>query len=639
MHFRSSELEKETNKKDQARDIYLPLINVQVVDKAWSCNLQLFPAFSQPIANHLSLLNIPVTQISAGSHHKVLCDSLLRVHSIFPLKLILKPVAMSYAGYAGYEPSIQSTAGTIASNIARRMSQHSRPDMEIILDDHHEGRIYSTFDAIRGRVEITAPHNARFDEVQITFEGSTKTYVENLSPAATRSRTTAVHKFLRLVMPVRDSDYPQPRIAEAGHTYKFDFNFAVPEQLLPRSCSHNCSSPHVHNAHIQVPPSMGDREVSGLDDLAPDMSKIQYAVKVKVVRSRERDGQEVVLVEGLRKLHIVPAVQEAPPLSLGDGFEDYVVSKTKSLKKGMFSGKLGRITVSAAQPSALILPASVTGRTTSPTTMATVKLRFDPHDTTSQPPRLGGLTTKIKTTTYYAARPAQSLPSHFNMVSQFETTRGVYDISTSLSSRCVESVVWERQEPREVAGRRNSDSSTSSSDFSDNVLSPAQKEGKPFYTATVLVPITLPANKTWIPTFHTCIVSRVYAIGLSLSVHTPGTGVPATTLALHLPVQIAANGNQTERSQLTAAEAAAELADANAFMLPRVIEVPSEELIGNSVLAPASRQIQPRSIGIPGEDLTGNNALTPASGPAVGGPELPPSYEDFVSQPRTVILV
>lgn len=493
------------------------------------------------------------------------------------------------------------------------MGQNSRPDMEILLDDHHDGKIYSTFDAIRGRVAITAPHNARFDEVRITFEGTTKTYVENLSPSATRSRTTAVHKFLKLVMPVRESDYPQPRIAEAGHTYRFDFNFAVPEQLLPRACSHRCSTPHVHHAHLQVPPSIGDREVSGLDDLAPDMTKITYGVKVQVVRNRERDGQEVVLVEGLKKLRVVPAVQEAPPLSLGEGFEDYVMSKTKSLKKGMFSGKLGHITVSAAQPSALVLSAPTAGSTTSPTTMATVKLRFDPHDATSQPPRLGGLNTKIKSTTFYSARPAGILPTHFNMVSQFETTRGVYDTTVSLSSRCVESVAWKRHEPRQIAERRNSDSSTSSSDFSDSALAPEQKPGNPFYTASVLVPITLPANKTWIPSFHSCIVSRVYAIDLSLSVHTPGTGVPATSVVLHLPVQIAANGNQTERAELTAAEAAAELADANAFMQPRVIEVPSEEHIGNSILAAA-----------------------PATAPA-GAPELPPSYEDFISQPRPVV--
>lgn len=518
----------------------------------------------------------------------------------------MSSVRLHYA--ASLHPSVDSITG-----IARRMGPNSRPALEILLDNHHDGKIYSTFDAIRGSVAITAPHNARFDEIRITFEGTTKTYVENLSPSATRSRTTALHKFLKLVMPLRQSDYPQPRVAEAGQTYKFDFNFAIPEQLLPRACSHSCVTPHVHHAHVQVPPSIGDREVSGHDDLAPDMARVAYCVKVQVVRNRERDGHDVVLVEGSKKLRVVPAVQEAPPVSLGEGFEDYIVSKTKSLKKGMFSGKLGHITVSAAQPSALVLSAPTEGITTSPTTMATVKLRFDPHDATSQPPRLGGLNTKIKSTTFYSARPSSMLPSHFNMVSHYESTRGVYDTTVSLSSRCVESVAWKRHEPRQISERRNSDSSTSSSDFSDSALAPEQKPGNPFYTASILVPITLPTNKTWIPSFHSCIVSRVYAIDLSLSIHTPGAGVPSTSVVLHLPVQIAANGNQTERAELTAAEAAAELADANAFMQPRLIEVPSDEHIGNSVLAAA-----------------------PRTAPA-GAPELPPSYEDFLSQPRVVV--
>ena len=513
-----------------------------------------------------------------------------------------------------YASSFHSTTGSIAG-LARRMASGSRPEMNIVLDNHYEGKVYSTFDAIKGRVEITAPHDTRFDQVCITFEGTTRTYVENLSPSATRSRTTAVHKFLRLIMPLPESCYPQPRIAEAGHTYKFEFNFAIPEQLLPRACSHSCSTPNLHHAHLQVPPSIGDRDISSNEDLCPDMAKITYAVRVGVIRNGERNTQDIVLVEGLKKLRVVPAVQEAPPLSLGEGFEDYVVSKTKSLKKGMFSGKLGHITIAAAQPSALVRSAPSPNCTTAPTTMATVKLRFDPHEPSSPPPRLGGLNTKIKSTTFYSARPATIIPSHFNMLSQFETTRGVYDASISLSSRCVESVAWKRHEPKQGDRRRNSDSSTSSSDLSDNALTMEQKPGHPFYTASVIVPITLPTNKIWPPTFHSCIVSRVYAIDLSLSVHSPGTGVPTTSLVLHLPIQVSATGNLTERAQLTAAEAAAELADANAFMQPRVIEVPSEQHVGNSVITPASPP-------------------APASG---GASELPPSYEDFISQPMVVI--
>lgn len=105
-----------------------------------------------------------------------------------------------------------------------------------------------------GKVEITAPHSTRFDEIRITLEGTVETWVENLSPSTTRSRTTAVHNFLRLNMPIRESDYPQPRVIEAGNKHTFSFNFVIPEQLLPKSCTHECVGDHVHHAHLQLPP-------------------------------------------------------------------------------------------------------------------------------------------------------------------------------------------------------------------------------------------------------------------------------------------------------------------------------------------------------------------------------------------------
>jgi len=96
--------------------------------------------------------------------------------------------------------------------------------MDIVVNDHKDGKVYTTFDALSGKVSITAPHNVRFDEIKITLEGSTKTYVENLTPTSSRTRISATHNFLKLVMPIRESDYPQPRVAEARRTYSFPFN-------------------------------------------------------------------------------------------------------------------------------------------------------------------------------------------------------------------------------------------------------------------------------------------------------------------------------------------------------------------------------------------------------------------------------
>ena len=63
---------------------------------------------------------------------------------------------------------------------------------------------------------------------------------------------------------------------------------------------------------------MGDKEASLKDDLCPNMSKITYAVKARVIgHSNSIDGDNLlaVLAEGRKKLRVIPAVEEAPPLS------------------------------------------------------------------------------------------------------------------------------------------------------------------------------------------------------------------------------------------------------------------------------------------------------------------------------------
>lgn len=487
---------------------------------------------------------------------------------------------------SSYASSIQSRTGIIAG-YAQKMTG-TRPDIQIILDNHEQGKVYSTFDALSGHVEIVAPQNARFDEVQITLEGTVKTQLETMSPSAATGRTTALHRFLKLVMPVRESQYPQPRVAEAGRRYTFPFNFVVPEQLLPTACAHECENDHVGLAHLQLPPSMGDREVSGQDDLSPEMAKVLYDIKVKILR-KETDAKAVTLVESSRKLNIIPASAEAPP-NLDE--DDFVLEKTKSLKKGMFSGKLGRITISTSQTKAFLLPPS-DSKAAPAAVMAKINLRFDPHEPTSQPPRLGGLTTKMKSSTFYAAKPSRTFPTRTAMALNFESMRAVYHTTLPLSSRCVEAVSWTKHEAQPPNARRNSIVSTSSSDYSDTSLVHEKKENGVYYTAEILVPVNLPSTKTWLPTFHSCIVSRAYALDFALTIHTPGTGVPASSVSLRAPVQIAASANRSGPAVLTAAEAAAELADADEYFRPRVIEAPREELVQNSVLGSSSRELPP----------------------------------------------
>jgi hypothetical protein len=100
---------------------------------------------------------------------------------------------------------------------------------------------------------------------------------------------------------------------------------------------------------------------------------------------------------------------------------------------------------------------------------------------------------------------------------------------------CVASAKWIKHSAMTECERRDSVQSMSS----DDSTGPSTAfSGDTYYTASVVIPISLPNNKTFVPTFHTCLISRTYSLDLSLTYHTPGTNVLTPTISLRLPVQV-----------------------------------------------------------------------------------------------------
>lgn len=314
----------------------------------------------------------------------------------------------------------------------------------------------------------------------------------------------------------------------------------------------------MRHAHLQLPPSLGDHDVSGrggtlLDDLAPEMARVSYAIRVKLGKTRELDGAAILLAEKSRKVRVTPAFPEQPPLpSSADGDADYRLRQEKSIKKGMFGSRLGRLTMQAAQPAPFHLPASTGASPAEPVTgVAKIALRFDPAEKHSPPPRLGSLSAKLKATTFYASKARAGFPSKADVLT--DASQGVIADTLPLSSRCVQSVQWTRCEAASAPASPSSPAPASPSsaataapvarrDSGVAIPAAAHEAAGPFYTATIVVPLALPsAGKTLVPTFHSCLVSRTYTLLLHLSLHAPGFGA-APSLSLKLPVQIAAEG-------------------------------------------------------------------------------------------------
>ncbi|KAL8713371.1 MAG: hypothetical protein Q9220_002570 [cf. Caloplaca sp. 1 TL-2023] len=465
---------------------------------------------------------------------------------------------------------------------------------------------YTSLDQIRGNVTLTAPADTPIDQVYITFEGISKTYVEKIaSSSPTNGRTEAFQCFLRLVQPMEDVSFPESGIAEAGKTYTFPFTFAVPEKLLPQACNHNPENDVVHHTHLQPPPTLGDplTAVHGrsmMDDMAPDMSIVSYAIRARITSGRGSNGKHVIIAENSKKVRVVPAIPEHPPLAVSGGkVDDYKLRKEKPIKKGTFKGRLGTLIMETSQPRSLRLPPPQAENPCRVTTMATVNLRFDPSCPGAQAPRLGTIVTKLKVATFFASTPMREIPRRSTDF-QYSSTRGIYVETVPLSSRCLASVEWVPHNAPDITikPRQNSVMSTvSSNEFNTPSPSSAFKEGQIYYTAHVLVPITLPEksdgshnNKIFVPTFHSCLVSRIYALDFFLSCHTPGASVTDPSMHLKIPIQVSAEANADARPSISEGEAQAiarrEGREAADFLWhPRSVAPPSPEYTERAPIA------------------------------------------------------
>ncbi|TKX20604.1 hypothetical protein C1H76_7192 [Elsinoe australis] len=498
---------------------------------------------------------------------------------------------MTYASSVSSNEANTQPKETVSQKL-KKMRDPGRPQIRIAIDGADDSWVmtYSTLDKIEGKVFITCPHKTTVDSLQIDFAGTAKTFVEKLSTStAVSGKSEAFHQFLKLSQPIQHSAWPAGGVLEANKTYEFRFLFIIPEQLLPRICRHNVSSSTVQQEHLTLPPSFGDQSSSGrgntlLDDFAPNMARIKYAITV-ALQEADTNGPLGEPVTKVKKVRILPAIDEKPPLSVEGPDSDYRLRSEKDIRKGVFKGKLGSLIIEAAQPRAMRVPSYKSEQTSPDSTVVTVNLRFDPADDKARPPKLGNLQTKLKVASFYSSAARTRLPTKKDMIWDF--TQGVHAETVSLNSRCMSNVDWDFHDHRDASrpGSPERRSSTlSESSLTGEVPEPSAKyQGKGFYTAQILVPISLPDNKVWIPTFHTCLISRTYGVNMHLGVTSGNMG----GIDLKIPVQISSEGNPAAVAQHrdSMEEQAYEAMDADDFFAPRTISPIDGQYVGRSSLS------------------------------------------------------
>ncbi|CEN59287.1 Putative Arrestin (Or S-antigen), N-terminal domain protein (AFU_orthologue; AFUA_6G13380) [Aspergillus calidoustus] len=474
--------------------------------------------------------------------------------------------------------SLLST-GTRAADV---LSPFGRPQIRIDFTNQRDGNLapsFTTGDRIEGTVTISAAHLISFDEVDIKLEGTQTVTVER---GAVPGRSGATQTFLRLRQPMQDSSYPTPRVIEPARTYQFPFTFVVPRGLLPHVCSHSKKNAHVHHSHTLLPPSLGDPMLAQngktlLDDMSPDMTRVTYQIRAEVLQ-KPVVGPAKSLKVTQRKIRILPAVEEEPPLTVLDNDPVYRTRREKDVKRGTLRPRQGRLVAAASQPKPLQLnppnkePESVS-------TAATVHLRFDPVGD-EEPPRLGTIWSKLRVATYYAAHPWEDYPNSSAVSVVGMTGDGVYYDTVPLSKMCLASAQWTKHAGNTLV-RRDSLQSTSSA---ESITGPtACFSGDVYYTASVVVPVTLPKDKAFVPTFHSCLISRVYTLDLCVSYHTPNMNILTPTVSLKIPIQLTFGSSNTDSSGKSDEVITQEEVDAE-FFSPRSVAPPAID--GADAVAP-----------------------------------------------------
>lgn len=274
-----------------------------------------------------------------------------------------------------------------------------------------------------------------------------------------------------------------------------------------------------------------------LDDLSPAMARIWYSVRARITRNRSSDGKPMPVAEKSRKIRVVPATEDQPPVEIDGTDDEYCMRKEKNIRKGFLNTKTGRLAIETRQPNSLSLapPNGDPNKPEIPTTVASLVLRFDPSGYTSTPPRLSQLISKLKVATFFSSAPRSNYPSKKKIL--YDASQGLYVDVLPLASRCMALATWDYHAPGSAPSRIDTRrGSTAGPPISCPEPTVSYDPKLPFFTMQVLVPISVPKNKVLLPTFHSCLVSRIYVLDLSLP--NLSTGSVSSGATLKVPLQI-----------------------------------------------------------------------------------------------------
>lgn len=247
--------------------------------------------------------------------------------------------------------------------------------------------------------------------------------------------------------------------------------------------------------------------------------RVSYTVCacISFIDPRRRPSQRR-RVTASRNIRFTPAGDAEPS---GDKHQSsrYAVQTERVVKRGPLSSILGILNVASTYPNPIQYSLSdcITRDTPSPNT--TPQLLFHPSGKDSIPPQIYALRTKlVPHTSLSTARTPEEHPCR-SIDQQIPPSQPLFHTETvPLPDLDLVPIQWTEQD-KHLSSPESGSCSNNPSDTEISSIS------GPYYTATIVVPFTLPETKSFVPSFSSCLISRSYSLDIKLLYQSSGGGV------------------------------------------------------------------------------------------------------------------
>ncbi|KAF4443622.1 hypothetical protein F53441_11388 [Fusarium austroafricanum] len=356
--------------------------------------------------------------------------------------------------------------------------------LEIQLHDHYHSKIYSSNSTVQGNLIISPTSSFSASSIAISLDGTTKIRV-----IGQQITTTTTHRFLKIDLMTPEIPELISKRLEKDQVYNIPFSFTFPEELDPTICTHRVVSGSIEEAHLCLPPTVGgwDR-----DDMSTGAVEIEYAINACIKPSSAPPTENSQDITAKRVLRFIPKSTESPPLHVSLTSKRYTLQATKCLRRKSFKRSFGTISAAAIQPEPLHLHPY--GAVMAPS-FIDVGLTFNPERDGTPPPQLDTVSLSVRSYTWHQADPYKGFPD----LSEKPSLKEPMSTVIPLRVECPD-MTWVKHVIPSLENTKQRD------------LSPA------FYSSTLRLPVSLSMNdNTFLPTFHSCLVSRTYDVRLRLT--------------------------------------------------------------------------------------------------------------------------